>query len=200
MFDSYYLTNGLEVSHSSCTTRQQWRRRPAPFCLARSVSLFRRTLSGIKSDALNHSHSKKLLHLLALVTDDRQRLALYEDVEEALLEGGSKKAMREAAGLLAVNLAERMDRLGRRDSDPAVQETFLRHSIRTFPESPVASRSLGYKLEQTGRELEAMDIYREGLARSNTERLDLRLLLASCCPPFLDDGLQGDIRCRVQKM
>lgn len=138
------------------------------------------------------------MRLLTLVTDDRQRLALYEDVEEALLEGGSNITTREAAGLLAVNLAEFMDRQDGRASDPAVQETFFRHSIRTFPESPVAARSLAYKLEQAGRELEAMKIYREGLARSSTERLDLRLLLASCCSPFLDDDLQGNIRCRVQ--
>eukprot|EP00903_Cladosiphon_okamuranus_P020162 g18511.t1 len=151
-------------------------------------------VAGIKSDALNHNHSEKLLGLLNLVSYDTQRLALYEDVEAALLEGGSNATMREAAGLLAVNLAEFMDKKDRRTSDPAVQETFFRHSIRTFPESPVAARSLGYKLEQSGRELEAMELYREQLARSSTERLDLRLLLASCCAPFLDDVRQGNIR------
>lgn len=132
------------------------------------------------------------------MTDDRQRLALYEDVQAALLEGGSNTTMREAAGLLAVNLAEVMDKKDRRASDPAVQETFFRHSIRVFPESPVAARSLGYKLEQKGRELDAMELYREELARSSTERLDLRLLLASCCSPFLDYGRRGNMRCRTQ--
>lgn len=132
------------------------------------------------------------------MTDDTQRLALYEDVEAALLQEGNNRTMREAAGLLATNLAEAMDRQDGRTSDPAVQETFFRHSIRTFPESPVAARSLGYKLEQGGRELEAMKLYREQLARSSTERLDLRLLLASCCSPFLEDGRQGDMRCGGQ--
>lgn len=128
------------------------------------------------------------------MADDRKRLALYEDVEAALLEGGSNTTMTEATGLLAVNLAEAMDIQDRRNSDPVVQETLFRHSIRTFPESPVAARSLGHKLEQGGRELEAMKLYREGVARSSTERLDLRLLLASCCSPFR----QGDMRCRAR--
>lgn len=129
------------------------------------------------------------------MTDDRQRLALYEDVEAALLQGGSDRAMREVAGLLAVHLADRMDKKDRRTSDPAVQETLFRHSIRTFPESPYAARSLGYKLEHEGRALEAMELYRDQLARSDAERLDLRLLLASCCSPYLDDGRQGFTRC-----
>lgn len=132
------------------------------------------------------------------MTDDRQHLALYEDVEAALLEGRSNRTIRKATGLLAVNLAESMDKEDGRASDPAMQETLFRHSIRTFPESPVAARSLGYKLEQGGRGLEAMSLYREELARSSTERLDLRLLLASCCSPFLDDGHQGNMRCRAQ--
>lgn len=142
---------------------------------------------------MNRGHTNKLLDLLRLVIDDRQRLALFEDVEKALIETEDNIAMREAAGLLGANLAGAMDKYDRRAADPAVQEAFFRHSIRTFPESPIAARSLGYKLEQRGQELHAMEIYREGLARS-PERLDLRLLLASCCSPFLDDGEQSDMR------
>lgn len=120
---------------------------------------------------------------------------LFEDVSQALIEAGNRTAMREAAGLLGANLADAMDTYDRRAAaDPAVQEAFFRHSIRTFPENPVAARSLGYKLEQKGHELKAMEIYREGLARSSPERLDLRLLLASCCSPFLDDGGKSDMR------
>lgn len=102
--------------------------------------------------------------------------------------------MREAAGLLSANLGEAMDRTGKHTTDPSVQEAFFRHSVRTFPENPVAFRSLGYKFEQSGQELRAMELYREGFAR-NPERLDLRLLLASSCSPFLDDTPhQGDMR------
>jgi len=132
------------------------------------------------------------------VTDDGQRLALYEDVEAAILDGRSNATMREAAGLLAVNLAQLMDITDMRVADPAVQEAFYQHGVRNFPESPIAARSLGHKLEQTGRELEAMELYRQELARSSTERLDLRLLLASCCSPLLDDSHQGNMRCFEQ--
>ncbi|CAM9501453.1 unnamed protein product [Ectocarpus sp. 6 AP-2014] len=102
--------------------------------------------------------------------------------------------MREAAGLLSANLGEAMDRTGKHTTDPFVQEAFFRHIDRIFPEHPVALRSLGYKFEESGQELRAMELYREGLAR-NPERLDLRLLLASSCSPFLDDAPhQGDMR------
>lgn len=137
----------------------------------------------------------KLQRLLELVTDDRQRLALFEDVEGALLLGGGHSMrMREAVGLLAANLAQAMDKPGRHAADRAVQETFFRHSIRIFPESAVAARSLGFKLEQKGQELQAIELYREALSRTSPERLDLRLLIASACSPFLDDDGAGDVR------
>lgn len=136
-----------------------------------------------------------LQRLLELVTDDRQRLALFEDVEGALLLGeGHSMRMREAAGLLAANLAQAMDEPSRHTADLAVQEAFFRHSIRIFPESAVAARSLGFKLEQRGLELQAIELYREALSRTGPERLDLRLLLASACSPFLEDDGAGDLR------
>jgi len=136
-----------------------------------------------------------LQRLLELVTDDGQRLALFEDVERALLLGeGHNMRMREAAGLLAANLAQAMDKPSRHTADIAVQEAFFRRSIRIFPESAVATRSLGFKLEQIGQELQAIELYREALGRTSPERLDLRLLLASACSPFLDDDASGDLR------
>lgn len=181
-------------SHGDDVSNEQVR---STVCRIHSSTVIRTTVrhTAVRSDRLNHGHSQKLLDLLQLVTDDYQRLALFENVEGALLhEGGENAPMREAAGLLSANLGEAMDRTGKHTTDPFVQEAFFRHSIRIFPESPVALRSLGYKFEQSGQELRAMELYREGLARS-PERLDLRLLLASSCSPFLDDTPhQGDMR------
>ncbi|CAM9364793.1 unnamed protein product [Ectocarpus sp. 4 AP-2014] len=102
--------------------------------------------------------------------------------------------MRETAGLLSANLGEAMDRTGKHTTDLFVQEAFFRHSVRIFPENPVALRYPGHKFEQSGQELRAMELYPEGLAQ-NPERLDLRLLLASSCSPFLDDTPhQGEMR------
>lgn len=97
------------------------------------------------------------------------------------------------ADILSANFAEAMDKRGRRAADPAVQEAFLRHSIRTFPESPVAAGSLEYKLEQSGQEQRAMELCREGLVR-DPHQLALRLLLASSRSPFPDDT-EGRTRC-----
>lgn len=127
--------------------------------------------------------------MLQVVTDDQQRLNLFKDVARGLIKAGS----REAAGLLGINLAEAMDSDGR-SGDPVVQETLLRYSIRVFPADPFAVRSLGYRIEQRGEELRAMELYRE-ILEANPDRLDLRLLLAASCSPFLDDAEQGDERC-----
>lgn len=124
-----------------------------------------------------------------LVTDDHQRFKLFEDAARELIQTGN----REAAGLLGTNLAQSMNSNGR-PGNSAVQEAFLRHSIHAFPENPFPARALGYRFEQSGKELKAINLYREGLARS-PERLDLRLLLASSCSPFLSDADQGDMRC-----
>lgn len=113
-----------------------------------------------------------------------------ETAAPSLLQAG----LRETAGLLAANLAESMNRNGH----SAVQETLLRHSIRIFPECPFPLRSLGYRLEQGGEELQAIELYREGLART-PERLDLRLLVASSCSPFLSTAHQGDFRYRMRR-
>lgn len=110
-------------------------------------------------------------------------------VAPSLLQAG----LRETAGLLAVNLAESISRYERTAKGTAVQETLLRHSIHIFPESPFALRSLGYRLEQGGEELRAIELYREGLARS-PGRLDLRLLVASSCSPYFSTADQGDSR------
>lgn len=156
-------------------------------------SFFAFILAAIKADKTNHGYNQKLLELLKVVTNDHQRLMLFEETAApSLLQAG----LRETAGLLAANLAESMNRNGHTAEGPAVQETLLRHSIRIFPECPFALRSLGYRLEQGGKELRALELYREGLARS-PERLDLRLLVASSCSPFLSTAHQGDFRYRM---
>lgn len=145
----------------------------------------------VNSDKLNHEKSERVQELLQLVTDIHQRLALFDEVAQVFMEAGN----REAAGLLGANLAEAMDR-GKVPGLPdylAIQEIFFRRSIEIFPESPFAARSLGYRLEQSGEELRAMQLYRELLAWS-PERLDLKLLLASACSPFLESSGQGDLR------
>lgn len=195
--------SGCEGVDKTCC-RSKWRKKHSQHLLNKNffrllylrVSSFNHSNddTAVKSDALNHDHSKRLLGLLQLVTDNHQRLMLFEEVERALLDPGSHKLMREAAGILGGNLAEAMDKRGRHEADPAVQEAFLRHSIRIFPESSVASRSLGYKLEQSGQEEQAMDLYRNGLVR-DPERPDLRLLLAASCSPFLNDTSEGKTRC-----
>lgn len=122
------------------------------------------------------------------MVDSRQLLIQFENAARGLLEAGN----REAVGLLGINLAESMERT-RTDVDPAVQEMLLRHSIHVFPEHPVTLVILGYRLEQKGEELQAMELYREGIAR-DPDRLDLQLLLASSCSPFLGDADQGEMR------
>lgn len=143
----------------------------------------------VNADPSNRSKNKNLLNILQVVTDDQQRLNLFKDVARGLVKAGSQ----EAAGLLGINLAEAMDSDGR-SGDPVVQEAFLRYSIRVFPANPFAVRSLGYRLEQRGEELGAMELYRE-ILETNPDRLDLRLLLAASCSPFLDNAEQGEERC-----
>lgn len=143
----------------------------------------------VNADPSNRSNNENLLNILQVVTDDQQRLHLFKDVARGLVKAGSQ----EAAGLLGINLAEAMDSDGR-SGDPVVQEALLRYSIRVFPADSFAVRSLGYRLEQRGEELRAMELYRE-ILEANPDRLDLRLLLAASCSPFLDDAEQGDVRC-----
>lgn len=156
----------------------------------------------------SYDHNQKLLNLLQLIVDDQQRLRFFEDVATKLLDAGH----RQQAGVLASNLAESMDRTSSRrgnggsaditDGGVNIQRAFLQHSIRILPEDPIATRSLGYRLEQSGEELKAMEIYRESLTRSTRDsginndhqRLDLRLLLASACSPFLQDAAEADER------
>lgn len=146
----------------------------------------------VNLDPSNIVYSEKLLKLLQRVVDSRELLIQFEDAARALLEAGN----REAVGLLGINLAESMERT-RTDVDPAVQEMLLRHSIHAFPEHPIAVVSLGYRLEQRGEELQAMELYSEGIAR-DPDRLDLQLLLASSCSPFLGDADQGEMRYEVR--
>lgn len=142
----------------------------------------------VNLDPSNPDYSDKLLKLLQRVIDSRQLLILFEDAARGLLEAGNRKDV----GLLGLNLAESMERT-RIDAAPAVQEMLLRHSIHALPEHPLAVVTLGYRLEQRGEELQAMELYREGIAR-DPGRLDLQLLLASSCSPFLDDADQGEMR------
>lgn len=145
-------------------------------------------LIAVNEDPLNTDYSEKLLNLLQRVVDNRQLLNQFEVAAQALLDAGN----REAVGLLGINLAESMERT-RDDVDPDVQEMLLRHSIHVLPEHPTGVVSLGYRLEQRGEELRAMELYREGLAQ-DPGRLDLQLLLASSCSPFLGDADQGEMR------
>lgn len=142
----------------------------------------------VNADPSNIDYSDKLLKLLQRVVDSRQLLVQFEDAARALLEAGN----REAVSILGINLAESMERT-RTDVDHYAQEMLLRHSIHAFPEHPIAVVSLGYRLEQRGEELQAMELYREGIAR-DPGRLDLQLLLASSCSPFLADADQGEMR------
>lgn len=164
---------------------------PALFWLPSVFSL------AVNADTSNYEYSKKLLDLLQVVIDDDRRLTLFQSAARGLLDAGN----REQASILAFNLAESMDdrekNIDQRSADfKAVQYKFFRQSIRIFPDNPIAARSLGYRLEQTGEEEEAMQLYRESLARSAPAwRLDLLLLLASTCSPFLAVAEQGDERC-----
>lgn len=148
-------------------------------------------IEAVNADASNRVNAKRLQNLLQLVTDYHQRLKLFEDAARGLLNAGN----REAAGLLGANLAESMDRDGL-GVDLVVQEAFFNHSIHIFPECSFAARSLGYRLEQRGEEQRAITLYRDRWLE-NPGRLDLRLLLASACSPFLEDAYQGDLRCVI---
>lgn len=142
----------------------------------------------VNLDPSNLDNEEKLLKLLQRVIDSRQLLIQFEAAARGLLEAGNRKEV----GLLGLNLAESMERT-RTDPAPDVQEMLLRHSIHVLPENPLAVVTLGYRLEQRGEELQAMELYREGIAR-DPGRLDLQLLLASSCSPFLDDADQGEMR------
>lgn len=148
---------------------------------------------GVVADVSNHDKNQQLQQLLQLVVKDEERLSLYEDVARRLLEAG----YREQAGILGFNLAESMDK-NVRGANASVQRGFLRRSIDAFPENPIAIRSLGYRLEQSGEEIEAMELYNDALRR-NPQRLDLRLLLASSCSPFQESITQGTERCKFQE-
>lgn len=101
--------------------------------------------------------------------------------------------LHEQAGVLGFNLAESMD-AGGRVGNADIQREFLRHSVEVFPENFLAIRSLGYRLEQAGEETRAMELYRDSL-ENESGRLDLRLLIASTCSPFMEHANQEDERC-----
>ncbi|CAM9109444.1 unnamed protein product, partial [Discosporangium mesarthrocarpum] len=110
--------------------------------------------------------------------DDGQRLGFFEGAARGLLN-------REAAGVLAFNLAHSMDGGSR-----SVQEALFTRSLELFPENRVAVRTYGYRLEQSDREMEALEHYSRFLAQ-DPDRLDLRLLVAAVCSPHLDSAERG---------
>ncbi|CAM9425748.1 unnamed protein product [Choristocarpus tenellus] len=75
----------------------------------------------------------------------------------------------------------------------SVQDEFFRRSMQLYPDNTFAVRSYGYRLEQSGRETEALQHYVSSLNRT-PGRLDLKLLIASVCSPHLDSSKQGTER------